>query len=648
MSRRLSLFLLLALTLASLGSLAGKGTQDSDWRRQRALFLQARSLLYQGRRSRFRRLARRLRHYPLYPYLRYWELRRYLSSRSDREIDRFLARYPDTPLAGRLRRAWLRHLARRRAWRRFLHDYRPGLSVALDCAALQARMGHRDRGWQEAALRLWNQGHSQPDACDPVFEGLARDGLLTPERRWQRIARAMASGHLSLAGYLARGLDAADRTWVKRWQQAHRHPARSLRLAIYRHDGPLTRRIVAHALQRLARHDARTAQRLWRRRYARFHWQRAVRDRILRRIALGAALQGLPEAGAWLDRLPAAAHTAQTRAWRVRVALARGNWSAVRAAIAAMPASERGRIQWRYWAARAEIARHPDDEPARWLGELAHRRHYYGFLAADRLHWPYRFHHRPSQYPARTLQRLLQRHPALLRARELFRLDLLAAARREWTLALPRLTPAERAQAAVLAHRWGWHDRAIAAAAAAGRLDDLEIRFPTPHRAIIETLARRQRLDPAWIFGILRQESAFMVDARSDAGALGLMQLTPATGRYSARLLRLARPSRRKLLHAEHNLRLGTAYLRRMLERFDHNAVLATAAYNAGPQPVERWRPRGRPLEAARWVETLPYAETRGYVRSVLAFTTVYRQRLGLPLVRLAARMPPVPPAASP
>ena len=204
------------------------------------------------------------------------------------------------------------------------------------------------------------------------------------------------------------------------------------------------------------------------------------------------------------------------------------------------------------------------------------------------------------------------------------------------------LSEAERMQAAVLAHRWGWHSRAIATASANGLMDDLEIRYPTPFIEWIDSTAMTAKIDPAWVLGIARSESLFMPDAGSSAGALGLMQLMPNTGRLTARELKLRYRGRSSLLDPHTNIRLGTRYLGNMLKRFDENPVLATAAYNAGPQRVEQWLPVSFSLAADVWIDTIPYRETRRYVRRVLASQVIFDWRLNGSVQGLGERMPAI------
>lgn len=611
---------------------------------QRAQFLAAYSALQAGDRRDYSRLKRQLARYPLYSYLEYAFLRPRLNGSRAKAIDAFLHTYADQPLAARLRQAWLHYLGKRRRWSAYLAFYTPQSSVSLQCYHLRAELAKqpgRRRQTLKQALKLWLVGHSQPDACDPLFDQLYASTLLTSEHIWKRIRLAFAHNRSSLAVWLAKRLSDEDRRWVNRWRTAARRPVQALRQPWARQDTPLVREILAHALKRLARHKPEQAWRHWRQLAPGHRFSAGQRGDVLSAIALNAALQQHPRAAEWLAQVPEAAIDARIRQWRVRTALLARDWDTALAWIEALRVDEQARHEWRYWRAVA-LERLGHEAAATTLyRELSTQRNFYSFLAADRLHRPYRMNDAPEPMDEAALQALAQR-PGILRAHELRRLGLSVEARREWAYATADLDSRQLRLAALLAHRWRWHERAISTAAQARYWSDLALRFPLAHQDSIFTNARRQDLDPALIYGVIRQESAFMEDARSPAGALGLMQLMPSTGRQTARSLRIRYPGSRLLLQSDRNIQLGSAYFRRLLERFDHSPVLAAAAYNAGPQRIARWLPDQGRQAAVLWLNRVPYPETREYVRRVLAYATVFDWRLQRPLTRLSERMPAI------
>ncbi len=486
----------------------------------------------------------------------------------------------------------------------------------------------------EAAASLWKVGHSQPEACDPLF-ALWRKKAMKKEDVWARIRLAAGEGQWSLVRYLARLLPPEDRAQVELWRRVRRDPKGQLKGArrwIRRPHGTI---IALDGIRRLAGRDAGQAMELWPSLQGLL--PPGPREEALRSIALAAARQGHPRARAWLAR---AKGDLEVRRWRIRLALKEGDWQGALAGIRRLPPKEAE--AWRYWEARALEALGRGGEARALYERIARRRSYEGFLAADRLGRPYALESRPVVPDAKALA-LLEEMPGVQRARELFFLGELADARREWRAATEGLDRGMLRQAAVLAHRWGWHHQAIFTLARAGDFGDLERRFPLAFQAQVDRCAKAAQLDPAWVYGILRQESAFWTDARSPAGALGLMQLMPRTARYVARLLKDPLRGVRELLEPDRNIRLGSAYLKKVLEDFGGHEVLATAAYNAGPSRVRRWLPEGRE-EAAIWVEAIPFGETRRYVKRVMAYTAIYAKRMGRRIAPLSERMPPVQP----
>ncbi len=608
--------------------------------RDRTAFLEARQALAAGDMERFTQLAALLRDYPLYPYLRYDLLRTRLDDTPGADLQSFVDDYADTPPGERLRTAWLHQLAERADWSRYLEVYRAPQEPELACYEAQALLN--TKGVTEAVLdraeQLWKVGHSQPEACDPVFVKLYQSPRMTKTLLWERVRLAMAEGQLQLAGFIAQRLDESDRTWVERWKHMYERPALMLENADYREDVPIAREILVFGLRRVARGSAETARVRWQQLRKEHDFSPADVARVERSIALTAAYQRNPQAQAWLSALPAAAVDKPVREWRVRSALLAQDWEAALNWLAKLEPDDMDAYERRYWQARALEALGRSAQAKPLYLELSGERSYHGFLAADRLHSPYQLNEQPIEYQQQELDRLLAK-PGIQRARELYRLELTTDARREWSVATAKMTPRELQLAAILAARWGWHDRAILTLAQTRQWDDLDLRFPTAYRDVVLSNARQQHVDPSWVYGVLRQESAFMTDARSRAGALGLMQLMPATARHTARLFNLQPVRATALLEPAPNIRIGTAYLRHVLDRFAGNQVLATAAYNAGPGRVQQWLPDGLTIPTDLWVDTLPFSETRRYVQNVMAYATVYNLRLQRPDLALHKRM---------
>jgi soluble lytic murein transglycosylase len=452
----------------------------------------------------------------------------------------------------------------------------------------------------------------------------------------------MENRQLSLAQELARYLPAAERVWVTRWIAMHRDPVEELAGLRYRIETPVARMIVRHGVVRLAYRDPDQAMRQWEKLKEKHQVFGEDDNYVLRHVGILAAQENRPAALPWLAAVSADPNDELLHLWRLRAALRAGEWALARQFVAALTEDQQNQPQWRYWKARILEQSGEPKEAERLYRGLALERNYYGFLAADRLRSDYSMQHAAVAAAPEELGAMLAR-PGIQMAKELYVLGLVPDARRQWSYTTRHLNNRELQVAAVLARQWGWYDRAILTVAKSDHQDDLELRFPVLYRDMIESNAAEHGIDAGWIYGVVRQESAFVVDARSPVGALGLMQLMPATGRQAGRKLKLNVGSSRALLDIENNLRLGASYLTEMLRRHHGNQVLATAAYNAGPNRVASWMP-DKLADAQIWVESIPFNETRDYVKNVLAYTTVYDHRLGGRPTRLSARMPPVRP----
>lgn len=637
--------LLLVIGASVAGPVPAADDAPAELSEQRALFEESWKRLSQGRDVDLEAVADQLDGYPLLPYLHYRDLRDRLERARPAEVQGFLDRY-DLPVNGFLRRAWLRLRADAGDWKGFIAAYDPAqANTTLECHYLeaQARTSGLDAHWVGEARALWTVGHSQPDACDPVFDRLYDRGVLRADDAWARIDKAMENGEVGLARFVAqRLLRGEERAQFDAWVRLHERPKRVLEDPGVAPESERGQEIIAHAVHRLGVQDPDKAWPALRRLAEEGRLSQARVHRLARHIALRAAYSHRTSAAEYLAQLPGTAVDDEVRLWRARVALGQGDWRALQRAIANLPADERQRDEWRYWDARADLALGRLQQAHRGFSELAERRSYYGFLAADHGLHDYPLprpggERQPSVAPEALEQ--LAGNPALRRAHEFFQLGMWPEARREWQTEMARLPAKERRAAAELAHQWGWHDRAIFTAHQAGWHDDVDLRFPTPFRSRVEHYAREVGLDPAFVFAIIRKESAFMKDARSHAGALGLMQVMPGTGRSVAQ--RQGRPlaSSYSLLDPEVSLRVGTAYLAEMMTRYDGNPVLAAAAYNAGPRHVDRWLEAAPDASPDVWVERITFRETRGYVKDVLAWTSIFSRQLGREPLRVATLM---------
>ncbi|MBA1145728.1 transglycosylase SLT domain-containing protein [Ectothiorhodospiraceae bacterium WFHF3C12] len=622
-------FFLLLLALAA-WPLAGQSAGSAAGS-QRALFVEAESALAAGESVDVDAVVERLGDYPLAPYLIYRDLTHRLDQAAPGEIIAFRQDYGELPVTGLLERRWLARAGHREDWSGFRRVDAGQGGADLACFRLRARRDADgvDAAWLERARALWNVAHSQPSACDPVFEVLYERDALPAPLRWERIEALMKSGATGLARALADRLEPAQRQTLRAWLSVVADPAPRLREPDFDVTSPVGLTIFTDGLRRLARADQDAALDVLAGVPVSAEWLSKQDRRDLRRyIALRAAYDRDEQALALLDGLPAAERDPHVAKWLARAALSQQDWRRLRGAILDLPPAMQREPEWRYWRAVA-LARTGDRvTAAQILEELSQRRHYYGFLAADLLQRPYAMNHAPAPRDAAAVAELGER-PGLRRARELFELGYHEEARREWYAALAGADATTWRNAAHLALDWGWYGRTVHAANRAGLHDALELRFPLAFRDQLKAQAEATGVDPALAYALIRKESAFDPGAVSRVGALGLMQLMPGTARRVAADLGEPAPGRGDLLKPDANLRLGHVYLDRMLQRFGGSTVAAVAAYNAGPTRTEGWREENAGVIGSLWVENITYGETRDYVKSVMAFRAVFDWRLG-------------------
>ena len=645
----------------------------------RALFLDLRAARKAGDRPRAQRLRARLDGYPLAPYADYEQLMARLYNTSGAAARRFVEAHTRSPLGVRFLGHYLDAAGRGRRWGDYLSAAtREPNAEKLRCYYARAKRGRGQEGeaWR-LAERLFLSPTSVHDACDPLFELWRARGGLRDELVWERARLAFAARQGGLLRYIA-SLAAADPA-LEALKRVYREPRRALKLAVAL-DPPRRAEVLALGLERLARYDPARALR---------HYQslsaEALRDeqhaRVAAAIARGGIVQREERVRDWVDARLTQWGDDRLTALRLRWALAESDWAAIVAHVPALSAASRREGVWRYWRARALEARGEAGAARALWAELAAERSYYGFLSADRLGQPYAYRERaprsqlahlpdkPSDKsppdkspPDKSLSEkspsekvpsekvpsdkaLFNESPGeppdkspadaslppwaramLRRVRELYAIDEPSLAQSEWTHALPRLGAQQQFELGRIAAAQGWYRLAIDAANAGRHWDALELRFPLAFAAEFQRRAESQAVPAGELMAIARRESAFSPVVRSPAGARGLMQLMPSTGRALARR-QGRRFNARDLYSVPHNLDLGSAYYRHLLDRFDGYRPLALAAYNAGPSRVRRWLGGDRPLDI--WIETIPYPGTRDYVKAVLAYSVVFEHRLG-------------------
>ena len=616
------------------------GSIQANIELQREIFKQASSALSNNNMSHFARLLTQLDGYPIKPYLEYDHFVKRLSQAKVPEVQAFLDEYKDYPFTFALRGKWLSVLAARQDWSNYLVFFDNRNYTRLKCIAFQARLklGRLDNILPEIQ-KIWLRGSSQPNECNQPFKYFLSHHAEPNKVIWLRIEKAFNARRPALAQYLGKNFNKADQRSLNLWYEAHQRPEKALRNLTKVVDSDINRKIIVHSIIRLARKNGSSARNFWLNMEPKFNFSLQQQHSIIQRIALSSAHQRLAIAAELLEGLPKDLKNDHTFLLLAQIHLKQQNWTLLIQTINQMPATLQGKNEWQYWLARATEALGDQVGASALFLTLSKKPTYYGFLAADKLMKPYNIvQENANELAVLDEPALLQKNQHMLRARELFFINRVTDANREWYKAIKHLSPPEIKQAATLASSWNWHNSAIRTVAKTRHRSDYNLRFPMPYRQKVLMHATAKQLDPSIVYGVMRRESLFDSNAKSSAGALGLMQLMPATARSVAKGLGLKRPRQADILKIENNINFGTQYFRTVLNRFGNNISLAAAAYNAGPSNVKRWLPSDKTMPADLWVALIPYKETRHYVEAVLAYATVFDTFLGKE-IRISSRM---------
>lgn len=593
---------------------------------QRHDFIKAEAALKSNKINEYKHLLTRLNGYPLLAYLRYQELRNRLDD--EQSLIAFFRRFEGSRYEKLLRKRYLSQLAGTGQWRKFLNFYRDYDNIKLLCSYRLAQYftGKTTESLQGAQV-LWLSGDSRPDECDPLFERLRNSRLFSRDLGWQRFAMALEQGNPGLAKYLLKYLSGQYHRAASFALEVHRVPTLITQCNKRGRSIPVDGWIFSYGIRRMAKNDLVGAIGYWDARNSQYSIDPNTRHRLKQHLAMLSTLRRYPFAYSRFEGLDRQAMNQDARFWQIRSALIAQNWKQVVSSINQLPQDEKSSLKWKYWLARALEANKDKTEASALYNEVARERDYYGFLASDHTGAKYQFSDHPTHLNPLELARL-KKTPQYAVIGEFLALGRVTEAKRNWWHIIAGMDRAEKVQAAKVAENWGLYKVAVFTAAKAQYWDDLQLRFPVLFKPQILRISRERSLMPSMLFGLIRQESVFDQNVVSPAGAIGLMQIMPATGKQIARELNQRWRSKQFLFNPDANIRFGSHYLKGLLDRYGNNFAMAAAGYNAGPHRVDRWQPRDKSIAADIWVENIPYRETRKYVRYVLGYTIVYQHLL--------------------
>src|SRR5882762_387821 len=577
---------------------------------QDAAFLAARDAFEANHRTTLLALAPKLKDHPLEPYVEYWQLFFKLPGASAEEIRGFLSRYPGSALAEQLRTDWLKVLGKSGRWESFQAEY-PALSgddPEVTCYMLLARWKREDQSVLGDFKPFWNAPRELPEGCLSLARAIHKAGQLGSREAWGRFRVLVGAGVMGAAKRAMEFLPRGEAIDVKRLSAVIRAPVKFFRNPQVDLAKVTDRELVIVALTLAAVADPRAAAGFW---GGGLSDAFPVEDRryVWLMLAMNGAVRHLPEGLDWMS------------------ALAKND------------------PVWIYWYGRAERELGSPLEADGYFERIAGEHSFYGRLAAEELGVSLRI---PARAPLPTESEIAEvaAIPGLARALALYRLDMRTEATKEWLWTIRGMDDRKLLAAAELARRNEAWDRAIGTADRTLFAHNFSVRYLAPYREVLAEKARSRDLEEPWVLGVVRQESRFITGAKSSAGATGLMQVMRPTAKWIAQRMRMKNFSWARLHEPDLNATLGTYYLKHVLNQFDGSPVLAAAAYNAGPSRARLWRGTA-PVEGAIFVETIPFGETRDYVKKVMANTVYYAAVLGTEPTPLKTRLGMVLPRRS-
>jgi soluble lytic murein transglycosylase len=633
-------FRFLVLAGAALGSLAGTAAWAKTYTPDESV-LAAFDAYRAGDALKLEQHAKKASGHVLVPWIDYWRIAMRLEDASVADVRAFLNQHKNTYVAELLVGDWLKVLGRRSDWQEFereaAHYNRDDLEIT--CYRWLARAARGDDSALAEAPSMWLEPKELPEGCARVVDlMLARDRVSVTDI-WQRVRELFENGQITAAktalGYLPKDEAPDERALAEAARQPKRHIER-LPKTLDRHS---QREVAVLAGIRHARNDPEGMAEALQGSFGaklppadlKYLWGRVAHE--------GARIHH-DEALKWYMRAGDARLDDDQLAWKVRAALRRAHWQTVRDSIDDMSPELRRDPAWLYWYGRALAAQGEETGARSYFLRIAGQLDFYGLLASEELGYTAAL---PAVTYVPTDQEVekAKRNPGLARALELIRLGVRTEGVREWVFAVRNFDDQELLAAAELARRLEVYDRTIHTADRTVRTHNFELRYPVPFRDTFRDYAKSHGVDKAFVLGLVRQESRFIAEARSGAGAAGLMQVMPNTARYVAGRMKMRGYKSKDIHDIETNINLGSGYLKLVLDQLGHQ-VLASAAYNAGPSRARRWRD-SRPLEGAIYAETIPFPETREYVKKVMTNSVFYGAVLDKQLTPLKPRLGVIP-----
>lgn len=568
-----------------------------------------------------------LQTYPLYPYLQYRQITDDLMNQPAITVTNFVQANPTLPAARTLKSRFVNELARRQDWRGLL-AFSPEKPAATEaqCNYYFAKWntGQADEAWA-GAKELWLSGKSQPNACDQLFGAWRASGKQDPLAFLERIRLAMKAGNTRLVTLLAGQMPPDYQTISAAIINLANNPLSVMSFATTTGATDFTRQMAAEAFESVARQDVENARlmipSLVQAQQLNEEQTQTLRDIVAWRL-MGNDVTS--DQARWRDDAIMRSQSVSLLERRVRMAIGNGDRRGLNTWLSRLPMDAKEKDEWRYWQADLLLERGREDEAKEILHALMKQRGFYPMAAAQRLGEEYSMQIDKAQG---NVSSTLTQGAEMARVRELMYWGLDNTARSEWANLVTSRTQQEQAQLARYAFNQHWWDLSVQATIAGKLWDQLEERFPLAYSDLYARYTSGKGISQSYAMAISRQESAWNPTARSPVGAAGLMQIMPGTATHTVKMFNIPGYSNSgQLFDPETNINIGTSYLQYVYQQFGNNRIFSSAAYNAGPGRVRSWlNNSGGKLDAVAFIESIPFSETRSYVKNVLAYDAYYR-----------------------
>ncbi|TAL61994.1 MAG: lytic murein transglycosylase, partial [Legionella sp.] len=549
----------------------------------------------------------------------YWQWYQQLPLNPNQEFIEFIQ--GTTPLSNKLRDKWLYELARIKDWTKYDLYYQPSNDINLVCYEQIARF---NLGRTKEALKdstpIWLTGESRPQACNTLFDVLLKNEDFDQNLITQRINLALDKRNVQLARYLLKQYKKPHLAEVDTLTAIHLNPLSINKLPRQSFNND----IYLYALKRLVSMNMDQALKVWDQFKSKQWMDEKHQQAFFAHVALYKAMRNHADAADWFAKIKPQYYNDVLLDWQIRFAIKRHDWQQVEKLI--NQSKNKETPAWQYWLARAQEAQGKKEESKILYESLSKTRQYYGFLASIRLHKKPSFAHEKATTNLDVLkpyQSILDQIRTLYLSKQILQASRLLC---DFISELPK----NEASALLywVDNELQWHGKSVFLSNNDTFANQLSLRFPLAYKDTVKHFAKKYAIAPEFVYAIIRQESGFREDVTSSAGALGLMQVMPRTASVVSKADKIPYNHPKQLYLSQKNINIGIAYLQQLSKRFRYHPVLVAAAYNAGPRQVVFWLNAYPTKEIDEWIETLPWAETRNYLKNVMAFYVVYQYRL--------------------